>query len=60
LQLACEECDRVTSEAHGWIAKVAEDDDERDVHLCVVSYCPACAEREFGFISHRRPDDDFE
>ena len=60
MQLACEECDGVTDEAHGWIAKVAEDDDELDTHLCVVSYCPTCAEREFGFISDRRPDDDFE
>ena len=36
MQLACEECDRVTDDAHGWIAKVAEDDDELDTHLCVV------------------------
>jgi hypothetical protein len=60
MQLACQECDRVTNEAHSWIAKVVEDDDELDTHLCVVSYCPTCAEREFNFVSHRRPDNDFE
>ena len=61
MQLACEECDRVTDNAHGWIAKVVEDDDELDTHLCVIFfYCPTCAEREFDFVSYRRPDDDFE
>jgi hypothetical protein len=36
MPLACEECDRVADDAHGWIAKVVEDDDELDTHLCVV------------------------
>ena len=30
MPLACEECDRVTDDARGWIAKVVGDDDELD------------------------------
>jgi hypothetical protein len=59
MPLASEECGRVTDDAHGWIAKVVEDDDELDTHLCAFFYCPSCAEREFDFV-YRRPDDDFE
>jgi hypothetical protein len=40
MPLACEECDRVADDAHGWIAKVVEDDDELDTHLCVVFLLP--------------------
>lgn len=60
MRLACEECHHVTDEACGWIAKVIEDDDEFEIDPFLVFYCPTCAEREFSFVFHRRPDDEFE
>jgi hypothetical protein len=54
MPLACEECDRVSDDAHGWIAMVVEND-ELDTHLCVTFYCPLCAGREFNYVSRRRP-----
>ena len=60
MSLACEECHHVTDDAYGWIAKVVEANEELEIDAFVVFYCPICAEREFSFVSHRRPDDEFE
>jgi hypothetical protein len=34
----------------GWIAVIVDDEEEADVGAYVVTYCPACAKREFGFV----------
>jgi hypothetical protein len=46
--LQCEECWRLSEDAAGWIAKVVDPDDDPDVESYVVTYCPDCAEHEFG------------
>jgi hypothetical protein len=45
----CEECLCLSEDATGWIGKVVEgDEEEPDLEPYVVTYCPDCAEREFG------------
>ena len=51
--LHCEECERVSLEGRGWMAFIVEDEDEPETPAYVVSYCPTCAEREFGVYSPR-------
>lgn len=47
--LCCEECRCVSDDARDWIAKVVEGDDEEPIAApYVITYCPTCAEREFG------------
>ena len=54
-RLACQECCRDSDdEARGWRTYVADDPDEVDAEPVVASYCPDCAEREFGPIRTRR------
>ena len=48
--LRCEECWCESETAPGWIAMLAYDPDE-DLQPFVVTYCPPCAAREFGFES---------
>ena len=60
MRLACEDCHHVTEDAYGWIAVAIDEGEELDLDPFVVFYCPRCAEREFDFVSHRRPDDEFE
>jgi hypothetical protein len=44
----CEECGReADNQARGWRALLAVES-EADGSLYVVTYCPECAEREFG------------
>jgi hypothetical protein len=51
--LRCEECDAVCEYAEGWIAHLIDDDEEPKQDSFVVHYCPACAAREFGFVSKK-------
>jgi hypothetical protein len=51
--LRCEECDAVCDYGAGWIAHLIDDDEEPEQGTSVVDYCPACAAREFGFVSNR-------
>lgn len=56
MSLACEECQRVTDDACGWIGKVVETEEfDLDLDPFVVFYCPTCAEREFDFVSLSPP-----
>ena len=48
--LRCEECWCESEAAPGWIAMLAHDPEE-DLEPTVVTYCPPCAAREFGFES---------
>jgi hypothetical protein len=46
--LRCEECECVTKDAWGWIAKVVDVDEEAPAEAPYTTvYCPVCAEREF-------------
>jgi hypothetical protein len=48
--LKCEECRRSSESAFGWIALIVEDEDgDPDWEPYVVTYCPACAAREFDY-----------
>lgn len=54
-RLSCQECLRDSDdEARGWRTYVADDPDELDAEPIVASYCPDCAEREFGPLRTRR------
>jgi hypothetical protein len=47
-RLVCEECGAVTGErAPGWRVFLVSDEEELALEDCVVSFCPACAAREF-------------
>ena len=47
--IQCEECLCLSEDAIGWIANVVEaDEEEPDLAPYIVTYCPQCAEREFG------------
>ena len=50
LVLRCEECSSRSDDGRGWIAVIVDDEEEADVGAYVVTYCPACAKREFGFV----------
>jgi hypothetical protein len=55
MRLSCQECCRDSDdEARGWRTYVADDPDELDAEPVVASYCPDCAEHEFGPIRARR------
>jgi hypothetical protein len=47
LTVRCAECEAAADEkARGWRALIGEEDDSS---LMVAIFCPACAEREFGY-----------
>jgi ribosomal protein L44E len=50
LVLRCDECSSRSDDGRGWIAVIVDDEGEPDVGAYVVTYCPACAKREFGFV----------
>ncbi len=48
-RLRCEECARLSVRAaRGWRTYLAPDPDEPDAEQMLATYCPTCAEREFG------------
>jgi ribosomal protein L44E len=47
-ELRCTECGAVSRDGRGWRAYFVGVGDEVDPDEEVVTYCPACAEREFG------------
>jgi hypothetical protein len=48
-QLRCVECAQLSvGAARGWRTFLAPDPDEPDAEHMLATYCPACAEREFG------------
>ena len=47
--LKCEECQRSSETGLGWIALIVDDDEDSDWETYVVTYCPACAAREFEY-----------
>jgi hypothetical protein len=49
----CHECGSSTGDGMGWIAQVVVDPDDARVPAEAVVYCPACAEREFEYVSAR-------
>ncbi|HEX3254793.1 MAG TPA: hypothetical protein VHQ96_03330 [Gaiellaceae bacterium] len=51
--LVCHECGSSTGDGMGWIAQVVVDSDDARVPAEAVVYCPACAEREFEYVSAR-------
>jgi hypothetical protein len=51
--LLCEECESSSADGFGWIAVVVNDEEETEQDAYVVTYCPACALREFAFKSPR-------
>ena len=55
--LQCQECPSCSDTGRGWIALISDDEEETDVDACVVTYCPRCAEREFGSVTKRGKED---
>jgi Zn finger protein HypA/HybF involved in hydrogenase expression len=48
-RLRCEECAQLSvGAARGWRTYLAPDPDEPEAGSMLATYCPACAEREFG------------
>ena len=47
--LKCEECQRSSEAGLGWIALIVNDEQDPDWETYVVTYCPACAAREFEY-----------
>jgi hypothetical protein len=49
MRLRCEECAQLSAgAARGWRTFLAPDPDEPEAPPMLATYCPVCAEREFG------------
>jgi hypothetical protein len=49
MRLRCEECAQVSDEAaRGWRTFLAPDPDDGEGAPMLATYCPVCADREFG------------
>jgi hypothetical protein len=49
----CHECGSWTGDGMGWIAHLVVDPDDARIAAEAVVYCPACAAREFEYVSAR-------
>ena len=52
LPLECVECHAVSDEAARYWRSYRIDDPTEDEEPALASYCPVCAEREFGSLGH--------